>query len=80
MKPAGMWLPKLVYESIPLCYLAVGALLLGAAFEVDSWLWPEIFAMSGLLALVIALTLVLRRRGYRSSRSRLDLDSSSQTS
>jgi hypothetical protein len=75
-----MWLPKLVYESIPVCYLALGAALLGAAFVIDSWLWPEILATSGLLALVIALTLALRRRGYRNSRSRLDLDSSSQTS
>jgi hypothetical protein len=71
-----MWLPKFLYESIPLYFLVLGAAGLGAAFFLDSWYWPEISAGAGLLALVIGLMLVLRRKGYRASRSRLDFDNS----
>lgn len=71
-----MWLPKFLYETIPLCLLGLGAVGLGAAFYLDSWLWAEIAAGAGLLMLVIGLVLVLRRKGYRSSRSRLDFDRS----
>lgn len=69
-----MWLPKLLYESIPFYFLGLGAAGLGAAFYLDSWLWAEISAGAGMLMLVIGLVLVLRRKGYRSSRSRLDFD------
>jgi hypothetical protein len=72
-----MWLPKHVYESIPFALLGLGALGLGAAFYVDSWYWSEILAADGLIALVIGLVLLLRRKGYRSSRSRIDFDRSS---
>lgn len=65
-----MWLPKLVYESIPFSYLGIGVILLGAGFYVDSWYWSEILAVAGVVALVLGLTLILRRKGYRSSRSR----------
>jgi len=72
-----MWLPKLLYESIPLYLLGLGIAGLGAAFYLDSWVWAEISAGAGLLLLVIGLALVLRRKGYRSSRSRVDFDGSS---
>lgn len=72
-----MWLPKLLYESVPLYLLGLGAAGLGAAFYLDSWFWAEISAGAGLLLLVIGLALVLRRKGYRSSRSRVDFDGSS---
>lgn len=71
-----MWLPRLLYEAIPFSWLAVGAALLVAAFFVDGGHWPEISAGAGLLALVTGLVLILRRKGYRSSRSRLDFDGS----
>jgi hypothetical protein len=71
-----MWLPKFLYESIPFYWLALGAVGIGAAFAIDYWYWGEIFAAIGLLALVAGLMLLLRRKGYRSSRSRLDFDSS----
>lgn len=69
-----MWLPKSLYECIPLFYLAIGVAALVAAFCVEGWYWPEISAGSGLFAVVIGLALLLRRRGYRDSRSRLDFD------
>ena len=72
-----MWLPNWLYESIPLAWLACGALALGAAFYIDVWYWGEISAGCGVLALVGGLVLILRRKGYRASRSRLDFDRSS---
>jgi len=70
-----MWLPKIVYESIPFAWLGIGVIGLGAAFLLGSWYWPEILALAGLSAIVIGLTLMLRRKGYRSSRSRADFGS-----
>jgi hypothetical protein len=69
-----MWLPKLVYESIPFYYLAFGAVALGVAFYLEAWYWPEISAGFGLAGLVTGVVLLLRRKGYRASRSRLDFD------
>ena len=69
-----MWLPKILYESIPVYYLLLGVAALIAAFVVDNGYWPEILGAVGSLLLVLGLMLVLRRKGYRSSRSRLDFD------
>ena len=71
-----MWVPKFFYESIPIYLLGLGAGGLGAAFFLDSWFWAEIAAGGGLFALVVGLVLVLRRKGYRASRSRFDFDGS----
>jgi predicted MFS family arabinose efflux permease len=71
-----MWLPKVLYESIPFYYIGLGTAALGAAFYVDRWLWAEILATGGLIVLIAGLVLLLRRKGYRSSRSRLDFDES----
>jgi hypothetical protein len=71
-----MWLPKFLYETIPFFFFGLGVAGLGAAFFVRSWYWAEIVAGGGLAALIIGLVLVLRRKGYRSSRSRLDFDGS----
>lgn len=69
-----MWLPKPLYESIPFYYLVLGAAAIGAAFFLESGYWPEISAGAGLVLLVIGVVLLLRRKGYRASRSRLDFD------
>jgi hypothetical protein len=71
-----MWLPKFLYETIPFFFFGLGVAGLGAAFFVSSWYWAEIVAGGGLAALIVGLVLVLRRKGYRSSRSRLDFDGS----
>jgi hypothetical protein len=69
-----MWLPKLLYESLPFYYLVLGAAGIAAAFYVESWYWPEVAAGAGLALLLTGVVLLLRRKGYRSSRSRLDFD------
>jgi len=70
-----MWLPQGLYESIPFDCLVIGCIGLGGAFLVDDWYWPEIFAAAGTLFWVIGLMLLLRRKGYRASRSRQDFKS-----
>ena len=72
-----MWLPRGLYESIPFDYLALGGVVLVGAFFIDAWYWPEILAAAGTALLVVGLMLLLRRKGYRASRSRRDFDSSS---
>jgi Flp pilus assembly protein TadB len=69
-----MWLPKPLYESIPFNCLLLGAAAIVAAFLVESWYWPEICAGVGILLLVLGVVLLLRRKAYRTSRSRLDFD------
>ena len=69
-----MWLPKPLYESIPFHFLILGVAAIVAAFYVDSGFWPEIFAVAGIVLLVLGVVLLLRRKGYRSSRSRLDFE------
>jgi Flp pilus assembly protein TadB len=69
-----MWLPKPFYESLPFSYLLLGAAGIVAAFFVESWYWPEICAGVGIALLVLGVMLLLRRRGYRSSRSRHNFD------
>jgi len=71
-----MWLPKLIYESIPLYFLGLGFAALVAAFYIEEWHWAEISAGGGIVLLIIGLMLVFRRKGYRASRSRLDFDNS----
>lgn len=69
-----MWLPKALYESIPFSCLAFGAAAVAVAFYLEAWHWAEICAVFGFVVLVAGVVLLLRRRGYRASRSRLDFD------
>jgi hypothetical protein len=69
-----MWLTKPVYEALPHSYLGVGTALLLGAFYIDAWYWPELLSAGGIISLVAGLILLLKRRGYRSSRSRVDFD------
>ena len=69
-----MWLPKALYESIPFAWLAIGVVAIGAGFYIEARVWGEVVAGVGALAVVIGLMLLLRRKGYRASRSRRDFD------
>jgi predicted phage tail protein len=73
-----MWLPKPLYESIPFHYLILGAAAVIAAFYVETGYWPEILAVVGAVLLITGVMLLLRRKGYRSSRSRLDFNRKNQ--
>jgi len=65
-----MWMTKPVYESLPFCYMAVGVTVAGAAFFVDQGRWQVACLAVGLPMLVGGLVVWLKRRDYRSSRSR----------
>lgn len=72
-----MWLSKPIYEALPYYYVALGAALAAVGFlyaDAWSWYWEEICVVLGACALVAGLVLLLKRRGYRASRSRLDFD------
>ena len=74
-----MWLAKPIYESLPAVLVAVGILALLCALYVDRWLWDEVLALVGVLDVIAGVVLLLRRRGYRASRSRLKFDDSQRT-
>lgn len=65
-----MWLPKSVYEALPLILLTAG-LLLGVGSYLSSLGWLLVVAS---LVAVAGLVLYLKRRDYRLSRSRIKYD------
>lgn len=69
-----MWLSKPVYESLPYYYLVAGIAALGLGWFLDLGYWPEVCFAAGFIALVAGAVLLLKRRAYRASRSRLDFD------
>lgn len=69
-----MWLSRPVYESLPYYYLGVGVAAVAAGFVVDYAYWAEGFFAAGCVSLVTGAVLLLRRRAYRTSRSRRDFD------
>jgi Flp pilus assembly protein TadB len=69
-----MWLAKPLYELLPVYYIILGVLGLVVAVFVDYWYWAPICATAGFLGLVGGLVVLLKRRDYRASRSRLDFD------
>lgn len=69
-----MWLPKMLYESLPLIYIAIGiAVGIGSQFLADELL-SLVLLIAGVCSLVGGLVLILKRRDYRLSRSRLRYD------
>lgn len=72
--PDIMWIAKPIYEAVPLYYLAIGAAGVWASFYLDVWYWRDILALAGVLMILAGLVLLLRRKGYRKSRSRIDFD------
>lgn len=65
-----MRLPGLIYESLPTAYAAIGAFALGlSSIDTREWRAAATFSI-GIVALIAALTLQLRRRGCREMRRR----------
>jgi hypothetical protein len=69
-----MWLAKPVYELLPYYYIGLGGAAIGAAVFVDVWYWPQLCTALGFAGIIAGLAVLLKRRDYRSSRSRLDFD------
>jgi len=69
-----MWLSEPIYESLPFYYMALGAIAGIGSYRLDVWYWSEILALLSAASLVVGLVLLLKRRDYRRSRSRRDLN------
>ena len=70
-----MWLPKPVYELLPYVLISGGALLGAAGYFVSrEWLQSALLLGGSFLA-VVGLVVLLKRRDYRHSRSRVKYDS-----
>jgi len=61
-------LSRPVYESLPLLYAAIGAFALGVSYVDPRNVTAAATFLIGLVAEIAALTLYLRRRGYREMR------------
>jgi hypothetical protein len=65
-----MWMSKPFYESLPFVYMAIGLAAAVASFFVAEVRWQAACLAVGIPFLVGGLVLWLKRRDYRSSRSR----------
>ena len=70
-----MWLRRPVYEGLPFCAMGLGLAAIVASFVLSEgrW-WALLGAFGGLALLVAGLVIWLKRRDYRSSRSRSRFD------
>lgn len=69
-----MWLTKPLYEALPFAYMGVGAVCLIASTVVEPAPWPLVLTIFGLSAVIGGLVVWLKRRDYRTSRSRTAFD------
>jgi sugar phosphate permease len=60
-----MRIARTVYEALPWVYMVLGAAAIVASYLWRHPRWTEALAVCGLLAIVLGLMLVLRRRDYR---------------
>lgn len=69
-----MWLPKSIYEALPSLYVLGGAIAaLVSQLIAHDVIRPIVFAC-GVAVLIGGVVLILKRRDYRLSRSRLKYD------
>jgi membrane protein YdbS with pleckstrin-like domain len=73
-----MWLSEPIYESLPYYYMALGIVAGVGSYRVHTWYWSEVLAIVAAVSLVAGLVLWLKRRDYRRSRSRLDVEADDQ--
>ena len=69
-----MWLSEPVYEFLPYYYMALGIVAGFGSYRIDVWYWAEVLVIVALSSFVSGLVLWLKRRDYRRSRSRVDLE------
>jgi hypothetical protein len=65
-----MWMTKPVYESLPFVYMILGVLVGATAFLAEQTRWQAVCVGTGMVLMTGGLVLWLKRRDYRSSRSR----------
>jgi hypothetical protein len=70
-----MWLSRPIYEALPFCAMGLGLAGLAAGVILGGGQrWQLLCAFGGLVLLVAGLVIWLKRRDYRSSRSRSRFD------
>jgi hypothetical protein len=69
-----MWLPKSLYESLPLLYVLAGVIASLASQLIAHDIFRAIVFTAGVCVLVGGIAILLKRRDYRLSRSRLKYD------
>jgi Flp pilus assembly protein TadB len=69
-----MWISKTYYESLPYGYMVVGFVALVAGLYLRQWYWAEILTVLGIACLTGGLVIWLKRRDYRRSRSRRNVE------
>jgi len=65
-----IWLNKRLYEGLPFAYIGAGAVWLAASLFFGDGIVPIVFTILGLACVTGGLVVWLKRRDYRSSRSR----------
>ncbi|HEX6996476.1 MAG TPA: hypothetical protein VF339_20265 [Gammaproteobacteria bacterium] len=70
----SIWLNKRLYEALPFVYMGIGAAGLAASFYFGGGLVSSIVIVLGLAFVTGGLVVLLKRRGYRASRSREAFD------
>jgi hypothetical protein len=76
---SAMWIARPVYELIPYLYIAVGLVLLGAAWLLNVDMLPGIFLLLGSLSLLAGIVLWLRRKDYRTTQAEYNSKSLDET-
>jgi hypothetical protein len=70
-----MWLRRPLYEALPFCAMGLGLAAIVASIVLSEGRgWALLGAFGGLALLVAGLVIWLKRRDYRSSRSRSRFD------
>lgn len=69
-----IWLNKRLYEGLPFAYIGAGMVWLAAGLYLRDGAGPVVFTILGLACVTGGLVLCLKRRDYRSSRSRSAFD------
>ena len=69
-----MRLSRPIYEAIPYIYMTIGLAAVATSFLWRVPGWSDLLAAFGMIALVIGLVLVLKRRDYRIQKRRYGAD------
>ncbi|MGD8324913.1 MAG: LPXTG cell wall anchor domain-containing protein [Gammaproteobacteria bacterium] len=69
-----MWLPDPVYEALPYALLIAGSACAAAGYVIGGGWLQSALLIAGALVAVAGLVLLLKRRDYRLSRSRIKYD------